>query len=102
MQWLSCRDGSRRVFEITPVDLDQLGSRSGWVPGRATVNGRTKVVMAPLGQVSRSKADAARRAVVEHRCDAYQRLYQAAMGAGAGSGAASWCTAGGSNPEPAD
>ncbi len=76
VQWLRCRDGRRRLFEATPVDVDQVGGRFGWVPGRATINGRTQVVLAPITQVSTGKADAARRVMVLHDCEAFRELHE--------------------------
>jgi hypothetical protein len=81
VQWLSCRDGRRRLFEATPVDVDQVPpGKRGWVPGRATVRGRNRVVMAPIDQVSYGKAEAARRVMVEHRCPRLRELYDQALG----------------------
>lgn len=78
VQWLTCRDGRRRLFEATPVPVDQLPDRSdGWVPGRTTLKGRERVALARLDHVSRGKADAAVRAMVLHRCPEYQRLHNA-------------------------
>lgn len=81
VQWLSCRDGRRRLFEADPVDVDQVpAGQRGWVPGRITVRGRDRVAMAPIDQVSAGKAAAARRVVVEHHCPRFRELYEQALG----------------------
>ena len=80
VQWLRCRDGTRRLFEATPVEVaDVPDGSTGWVPGRVTVNGYPRVVMSPLGHVGRAKAAAARRVVLQHRCPKFQELYDRAM-----------------------
>ncbi len=69
MVWLWCRDGRRRLFEHTPVDVaDVPAGVVGWVPGRVTAGGRDRVVMARVDAVSAGKAAAARRVMLVHDC----------------------------------
>lgn len=81
VQWLLCRDGKRRLFLADLTEVGQLQpDQVGWVAGRTVVNGRERVAMAPITQVSRGKAEAANRVAVLHWCTAYQELRAAAFG----------------------
>ncbi len=85
VQWLWCRDGRRRLFNLDPVEVGHLtDGQVGWVPGRATVKGRLRVVLAPIGHVSRGKAEAARRVAVLHRCPDFLALYGEVFGTDGG------------------
>lgn len=81
VQWLLCRDGRRRVFQSTPVDVADLAAgQIGWVPGRARIQGRERVALAPIAQVSSGKADAARRVLLVHDCPEFRRLHGQVFG----------------------
>lgn len=84
VQWLTCKDGKRRMFSGDPIPVEQDTGADGWVTGRHVIRGRERVVMTRINHVSAGKRAAVRRVVVLHACPEYRRLVEAAYGPPAG------------------